>query len=176
MTTKLYEYGSDPAGLHFTISTTLNPDGSTSFTVHVISGFLNLNALYWSNGDGIDDDMPGTDLINFTGAPGEAALNMNGENTFWGNNGTSTTGTEVYDGGIKLSDVGVGNPPPPTYLTAGGADYSFTVLNLDLTDFDVLGVRATDTSFDNPLHTAGLVAKAPLSNNGQPMLVAEQLT
>src|SRR5262245_54370094 len=172
MTTKLYEYGSDPSGLHFTISETLNGDGSTSFTVHVISGFLNLNALYWGNGDGVDDDMPGTDLINFTGAPGEAALSMSGDNTFWSNNGTSTEGPEVYDGGIKLSDVG----SPATFLTAGGPDYSFTVPNLDLTNFEVLGVRATDTSFDNPLHTAGLVAKAPVSNNGQPLLVAEQLT
>jgi hypothetical protein len=45
---RIYEFGSDAAGLHFTITADIGPDG-TSFTVNVLEGLFNLNALYWAN-------------------------------------------------------------------------------------------------------------------------------
>ena len=48
----LYEYGSAASGLQFTINTVANPEwAAPGFTVHVIQGSLNLNALYWSDGE-----------------------------------------------------------------------------------------------------------------------------
>ena len=139
----LYEYGSAASGLQFTINTVANPDGSTGFTVHVIQGSLNLNAVYWSDGDLVAKESTST---GFIGTKAENALNMNGSNVLWNDDGTSTVKDETYDGGVKLSDAGLGSTPPLTYLTAGGADYTFKVDNLDLTHFSTLGVRATSTS------------------------------
>ena len=137
----LYEYGSDASGLCFTIDAVANGSGGTNFTVHVLTGSLNLNAVYWSDGDSTKE---GT-LIDFTGAKSENSLNMNGANVVWNDDGTSTIAKEVYDGGIKLSDAGLGHGTD-TYLTANGTDYSFTVANLDLSLFATIGVRATSTS------------------------------
>ena len=137
----LYEYGSDASGLCFTIDAVSDGAGNTTFTVHVITGSLNFNALYWSDGDSTKE----SSLINFTGAKSENSLSMNGSNVVWNDDGTSTTAKEVYDGGIKLSDAGLGHGTA-TYLTADGTDYTFTVANLDLSQFSTLGVRATSTS------------------------------
>jgi hypothetical protein len=71
---------------------------------------------------------------------------MNGANTVWADDGTATSSMEVYDGGIKLSDAGLGKVAPATYLNADSAPYTFTVENFDITQFDTLGVRATSTS------------------------------
>ena len=132
MTTRLYEFGSAAAGLQFTITATTNAEGThTDFTVNVLTGSLNLNAVYWSNGDATNDDVSGVDLIGFTGKSSENSLNMNGSG-------------EVWDGGIKLSDAGLGKVPPATYLHAGDT-YTFGA-DIDLGLFDTLGVRATSTS------------------------------
>src|SRR5262245_52264228 len=109
----IYEYGSDASGLHFTITTKANAlTGVTDFIVNVITGSLNLNAVYWSNGDTVNDaigsDGQANDLIGFTGAKSENSLNMNGSNVVWNDDGTFTAAKEVYDGGIKLSDAGLG--------------------------------------------------------------------
>jgi hypothetical protein len=139
----LYEFGSDASGLRFTIDAVSDGAGGTKFTVHVITGSLNLNALYWSDGDSTGGE---SSSLGFTGAKSENSLNMNGSNVVWNDDGTSTTAKEVYDGGIKLSDVGLGKGDGSTFLTAGGEDYQLTVANLDLSHFSTLGVRATSTS------------------------------
>jgi hypothetical protein len=70
---------------------------------------------------------------------------MNGDNTVWNDDGTYTSSKVVYDGGIKLSDAGLGKTPPPTYLHER-QEYTFKVEGLDLSTFETLGVRATSTS------------------------------
>jgi hypothetical protein len=137
----IYEFGNLESGLHFTIEETVDASG-THFTVHMITGSMNLNALYWSDGDAV---AKGSTFTGFTGAKSENSLNMNGDNVVWNDDGTSTTSKEVYDGGIKLSDAGLGHGSD-TFLTAGGADYHFDVAGLDLSDFGTLAVRATSTS------------------------------
>jgi hypothetical protein len=148
-TTTIYDYGSEAAGLHFTITATFD-GANTTFKVDVLTGHLDLNALYWSDGDTVDDDVPNTDLINFTGAKNEASLNMQGNNVVWDNDGNPVTKTELWDGGIKLSLPGLAGTSS-TYLdsdpsTAAPDTYSFTVNGLNINDFPILGVRATSTS------------------------------
>jgi hypothetical protein len=131
MTIRLYEFGSAAAGLQFTITANTDIAGHTEFTVNVLTGSLNLNAVYWSDGDKVNDVISNTDLIGFTGKSSENSLNMNGSG-------------EVWDGGIKLSDTGLGKVPPATYLHAGDS-YHFAA-DIDLSLYGTLGVRATSTS------------------------------
>ena len=71
---------------------------------------------------------------------------MNGDNVAWNDDGTSAGVTELYDGGVKLSDAGLGQGGS-TFLSADGTStYSFDVAGLDLSLFGQLGVRATSTS------------------------------
>ncbi len=146
----VYEFGSDAIGLHFTIQATYNGDDAhpqTTFDVHVITGALDLNALYWTDGDttGKEDH-----FYSFTGAKSENALNMNGSNVAWADDGTPYSLNELYDGGIKLSDAGLGSTTKPTYLTADPSDTfpsDFHVTaNVNINNFPILGVRATSTS------------------------------
>ena len=123
----LYEFGSDASGLRFQIEALDDGEGGTNFTVTVFTGSLNLNALYWN--DGVDDNTQ-FDL----GTKKDNSLNMNGSGEDW-------------DGGVKLSNTGLGQGDGSTYLSANGnADYSFTMANLDLSQIETLGVRATSTS------------------------------
>ena len=48
----LYQYGSAASGLEFTINAITDATG-THFTVNVLTGSLNLNALYWGDGDAV---------------------------------------------------------------------------------------------------------------------------
>src|SRR4051812_13725549 len=52
-TTLQYNFGSDAAGLKFTIDVKYDSTGLglTTFTVNVLTGSLNLNALYWKDAD-----------------------------------------------------------------------------------------------------------------------------
>jgi hypothetical protein len=99
MTTRIYEFGSTAAGLHFTITATENANGLIDFDVNVISGSFDLNAVYWGDGDKTDDDLglPGqnNDLIGFSGKPSENSLNMNGDNVEYDSNGVATASKVV---------------------------------------------------------------------------------
>jgi hypothetical protein len=108
MTTRIYEFGSAAAGLHFTITATENLiTGLTDFTVDCLSGSFDLNAVYWGDGDKTDDDLPGADMQgNWTGKSSENSLNMNGDNIEYDDNGVATAKKVVYDGGYKVSDTG----------------------------------------------------------------------
>jgi hypothetical protein len=151
MTTRIYEFGSTAAGLHFTITAVENLiTGKTDFTVDVLSGAFDLNAVYWGDGDKVDDNIGGgtqaDDMIGFTGAGKENSLNMNGDNVEYDANGVATASKVVYDGGIKLSDTGLGpqGTAKSTFLTAG-EHYTFSA-DIDFADFNTVGVRATSTS------------------------------
>jgi hypothetical protein len=100
--------------------------GQVRFSVECISGFADINAVYW--GDNVADGS------NFDlGTKKDNSLNMNG------------TGMD-FDAGYKVSSTGLGpqGTDKPSYLTAG-EEYNFTTTaNWD--DIDQLGVRATSTS------------------------------
>lgn len=134
----LYQYGSAASGLQFTIDAVANGSG-TSFNVQVLVGSLNLNAVYWGDGDNTANES------HFDGVFANSD-NINGANVLWNDNGTSTSKNEVYDGGKKLSDAGLGHGTDLFLSATGKSTYQFDVPNLDLTKFPVLGVRATSTS------------------------------
>jgi hypothetical protein len=142
MTTYEWDYGSAAAGLQFKV---VYNTATSNFTVTVLTGSLNVNALYWSDGDSTAGE--GT-LSGFTGAKSETSLNMNGSNVLWADDGTSTSATELYDGGLKISNAGLTGTPPDSYIVAGTSHDSFIVAGgtFDPTNFLVLGVRATSTS------------------------------
>jgi hypothetical protein len=151
MTTRIYEFGSTAAGLHFKITATENLiTHLTDFTVEVLSGSFDLNAVYWGDGDKTDDNIGGgtqaDDLIGFSGKPSENSLNMNGDNIEYDSNGVATASKVVYDGGINLSDTGLGSAGTNkgTFLTTGET-HTFSA-DIDFADFNTVGVRATSTS------------------------------
>jgi hypothetical protein len=77
-----WDFGSDAEGLKFSV---VYDSDTGAFTITVLTGALNVNALYWSDGDNVNSI--DTALSGFTGAKSESSLNMNG------------TG-EVFDGGL----------------------------------------------------------------------------
>ncbi len=107
---------------------------STSFSIKSLVGSADINALYWNDGDSIDDTAGPTGMFGFTGAGSENSLNMNGSG-------------EVWDGGIKLSNTGIGpqGNAKPTYLQQGETYPTFNVA-IDWNTLDTLGVRATSTT------------------------------
>lgn len=110
--------------------TAVQDGANVNFTVKVLEGYANVNALYW--GDATADtaaiDYQNTSL---SGAK-LSSINMNGTGVDW-------------DGAYVLSTAGLGKTPPDSYLTKDES-ISFTVAGLDLDNIDNLGLRATSTS------------------------------
>jgi hypothetical protein len=125
-------------GLDLEVTALDNDDGTTSFVVKCVTGSGDINGVYWG-GNGVADNSQ----FNLGGS-----LNMNG------------AGQPDYDGGIKLSDSGLGHAAlnvgtasdgavgtgvsKATFLTAGQS-YSFTT-SVDWDSLDVLGIRATSVN------------------------------
>ena len=111
-------------------------DGTTSFTVTCLDGHADVNALYWNNGDNVDDTLGTTGMFGFTGVKSENSLNMNGSG-------------EVWDGGVKLSSTGLGSEGTAklTYLTVGDGGLT-KVVAVDWNTIDTIGIRATSTNTD----------------------------
>jgi hypothetical protein len=144
-TPNFYEFGSDASGLHFTIEATQVGTG-VDFVVHMITGSMNLNAIYWSDSDSKSGENSAHSTSNFG-----SNYNMNGSGF-------------VVDGGVKLGDIGLGHASP-TYLQAGDPDHApFHVDNLDLSVFSQIGVRATSTTTADPLVTSSIKAIGTLHN------------
>ncbi|MFC3206377.1 Ig-like domain-containing protein [Aquamicrobium soli] len=115
------------SGLSLQINAIDMGDGQVRFEVTCLQGYADINALYWSDGvpDGNNFDL---------GTKKDNSLNMNGSGVDW-------------DGGIKLSDTGLGakgGATKPTYLHSGESYVLDAKLNWD--SLDTLGVRATSTS------------------------------
>jgi Bacterial Ig domain len=159
----IYEYGNDATGLHFTITATDNGSGGTHFIVQVISGSLDLNAIYWSDNDAFVEGS----LLNFTGAKSEANLKLTGDNLVWADDQSSSIGSYIWDGGIKLSDAGLAGSGKATYITQGN-DYSFDVAELSLEDFPILGVRATSTNLPTGTSLTGASIKWVDNHSSEP--------
>lgn len=128
-----WDFGSVESGLQFKIVF----DG-TNFTVTCISGYLDLNALWFSDGD---KDVEGTVAL----AKSDNSLNLNGTGITW-------------DDYYKVSNPGLGSAgeDKASFLT-GGESLSFSLTTLGLppaitsllnTDPELLivGVRATSSS------------------------------
>jgi len=132
MAISTWNFGSVAEGLQFKIE---YDSVNNTFTVTVLTGSMNVNALYWTDNDGTSNEGSYT---GFTGAKSESSLNMNGTGYDW-------------DGGLKVSDAGLGKTPPPSYITADPNDafassYTFSAGSFDLSKFDTIGIRATSTS------------------------------
>src|SRR5688572_658512 len=173
MTTYVWNFGSDATGLKFSVSF----DGS-QFTVTVETGYLNVNALWFSDGDSSSD--------GFSLLKSDSSLNMNGSNTVWAydedGNPITTSEKTVWDEYLKLSSTGLTSTPPDSYIVAGTSHDSFT-FSLP-TEFDfvidentVLGIRATSTSGDTGggikwVDTDGTVEDTTAPTGGTPDLQA----
>lgn len=112
-------------GLKLTVVAT-EVDGQVHIEITCDEGYANINAFYW--GDAVDDG----ESFAFSGKK-DSNLNMNGTDVDW-------------DGGVKLSDPGLGKTPPATYLQEGQS-YAFTLpVGVTLDDLATIGIRATSTS------------------------------
>jgi hypothetical protein len=132
MATSTWNFGSDAEGLKFTV---VYDSVTNKFTVTVLTGSMNVNALYWTDGDSTANE---GSYAGFTGAKSESSLNMNGTGQTW-------------DGGLKISDAGLGKTPPASYITADPNDayassFSIDAGNFNPANFGTIGVRATSTS------------------------------
>jgi Ca2+-binding RTX toxin-like protein len=147
-----WKFGAEGSGLYFTITF---DDVAGTFSVTSLEGSFDLNALWFSDGDTSSD--------GFTLSKADNSLNMNGSNTVWADDGTSSTEKVAWDDYIKLSNPGLGSEGEEkgTFISAG--DPGPTVFNLadlnlsnfTLANFDpetaVLGVRATSVNGDGSI-------------------------
>lgn len=135
MATYTWEYGSSEEGLWFTV---VYDDITGQFTVNVIEGSMDLNALWFSDGDGSSD--------GYTLVKSDNSLNMNGTTEVWADDGTSDGEKITWDDYQKTSSTGVDDDG--YYLTAGDSISFAADVNFDPEIFTTLGVRATSTSTD----------------------------
>jgi Ca2+-binding RTX toxin-like protein len=145
MATYEWSYGAEGSGLYFTITY----DTSTNeFTVTSIEGSFDLNALWWSDGNGTKDG--DTSL-----SKADNSLNMNGSTTVFDDDGNATAEKIVWDGYEKLSRTGLGfeGTEKSTYISEGetttfSGSAAFTDFLDSLADGQdfTLGVRATSVS------------------------------
>jgi len=119
-------------GLKLSIEAVDCGDGTIKFNVTCLEGYADINALWWSDGDGEASEYEALEKS-------EKSLNMNGSGEEW-------------DGYEVLSSAGLGTDgtAKETYLTEGET-YSFHLSveqldNITWEDLSTLGVRATSTS------------------------------
>ncbi|MDX1375863.1 MAG: hypothetical protein R3357_09895 [Burkholderiales bacterium] len=151
-------FGSYESGLVFRIDVEHDAVADkTTFKVTVLEGSLDLNAVYWGDGNATagESGLQG-DWLSQTTKKGtvDAGINDDGSMTFAGaDNALNMNGVDaVWDGGIKLSNAGLGPEDEGTFSDNWDTDvdgnpcYSFCA-DGDITAFlATLGVRATSTS------------------------------
>lgn len=127
-----FSFGAEGSGLYFTIVITVL-NGVATAEVKMIEGTMDLNALYWSDGDETAGE---GSMAGFTKK--DSALNMNG----------AEGSAQAWDGGQKLSNAGLGSAgtEKSTFLSTGDTK-TFTLSNLtDISQAEFLGVRATSVN------------------------------
>ena len=135
MTTYTWEYGSAASGLQFTI---VYDDTTNEFTVESLVGSFDLNALWFSDGSTTSD--------GYVLAKSDNNLNMNGDNTIWGD-GTSSAETIVWDDYAKLSSPGSVSGDKITFISAGETQtFTLADFTFDPTAYGTLGVKATSVN------------------------------
>jgi hypothetical protein len=138
MTVFSWEYGSSEAGLRFTVD---YDDQAKTFTVNVLEGHMDMNALWFSDGDRLTEG-------NTNLSKSDNSLNMNGTTQVW-EDGSPVDEKITWDLYQKTSSTGISNDG--FYLTEGQSrtfDASFAVsvwLSGNIDDA-ILGIRATSTS------------------------------
>lgn len=140
-TCKEFVYGAEGSGLYFKIIVTEGSDGKLSATVQMIEGSMDLNALWFSDGDNTANEFGSTQL-----ARSESALNMNGAT--YDVNGDGTPDTMAWDGVQKLSLPGLGTEgeAKSTFYAEGETKTFALSFTGSLDDLDYLGVRATSVN------------------------------
>jgi hypothetical protein len=120
-------YTIEYTGLELQVDAIDNGDGTTQIVIKCITGYADINALYWNDGVADNDDFS-------LGTKKDSSLNMNGTGENW-------------DGGLKLSSTGLGTAGTgkSTYLTEGETLNALTI-NYSWDTLDTIGVRATSTS------------------------------
>lgn len=139
---KEFIYGAEGSGLYFKIIVTVNNDGSLSASVQMLEGTMDLNALWFSDGDSTANESGTTKLDK-----ADSALNMNGATYDVGDDGTQDR--LAWDGVQKLSSAGLGTEgeEKSTFLAAGGEPLDIPLsFNGSLDDLDYIGVRATSVN------------------------------
>lgn len=136
-----WEFGSDSGSLHFTVTY----DTATSqFSITSLTGSFDLNALWFSDGDTLSD--------GYTLLKSDSSLNMNGTNTVWNDDGTSSGEKIVWDDYAKVSSTGLGTDGTDKLsFVSEGETVVFSLADLGLSSFDpeafgTLGVRATSVN------------------------------
>lgn len=100
--------------------------------ITAVEGYADINAIYWSNGDDVNDG--DGSMKGFTGAKSEASLNMNGTGMLW-------------DDGQKFSNPGLGTDgEDKATFVSEGETLELTLCGVSLEDMQWLGVRATSSS------------------------------
>ena len=154
MSTYTWEFGAEGSGLHFTV--VYDSDANT-FTVNGLEGSFDLNALWFSDGDGTSD--------GYTLTKSDSSLNMNGSTTVW-DEGTSTTEKITWDDYQKLSSTGLGSEgvDKDTYITAGDSETFAASEDFDPEIFTTLGVRATSVNGGDSIKWADTEAEVSEDN------------
>jgi hypothetical protein len=151
MASYTWDYGSEGSGLHFTI---VYDTDTEQFTVTSHQGSFDLNALWWGD-DAADGSSP-------TLSKADNSLNMNGDNTVWADDGTSTSEKIDWDGYLKLSKPGLGTAGEgkDSFISNGATDTfnasaAFIEFVNGLTGAEfTLGVRATSVNGDGSIKYA----------------------
>jgi|LakMenEpi03Aug12_release.lakeMendotaPanAssembly.Ray.scaffolds.fasta_scaffold01730_30 hypothetical protein len=138
MTVYSWEYGSTEVGLSFTV---VYDDQAKTFSVNVLEGHMDLNALWFSDGDRLTEG-------NTKLSKSDNSLNMNGATQVWedGSPGSEKITWDLYQ---KTSSTGISNDG--FYLTEGQSRtfVASTAVSDWLSgniDDAILGIRATSTS------------------------------
>lgn len=136
----VYEYGAAGSGLYFTI-TVVNDGGVFKATVSMLEGKMDLNALWFSDGDGTANEIGSTTL-----AKSDSSLNMNGSSFDVDGNGTQDS--LAWDGYQKISSAGLGpaGEAKLSFLTAGESqDFNLSAIS-SFDQIGLIGVRATSVT------------------------------
>lgn len=157
MASYTWEFGAEGSGVHFTI---VYDNGE--FVVTSLEGSFDLNALWFSDGDGASE---GYSLVK-----SDNSLNMNGSNTVWDDEGNATSEKIVWDDYARLSSTGLGSEGEDKHSFIGdGETKTFSLADFGLADFDpdtygTLGVRATSVNGDDGFK---YVDKEPVVDQGE---------
>ncbi len=139
---KEFVYGAEGSGLYFKIIVTDDGSGNLTASVVMLEGSMDLNALWFSDGDDVGDEFGDTEL-----GTNENALNMEGATYDVGDDGTQDT--ILWDGLQIRSLPGLGpdGEEKSTFLSAGDEPYTFDLnFSGSLEDLNYIGVRATSVN------------------------------
>ena len=126
MSTYTWAFGSPSSGTYFTI---VFDSATNSFTINAVEGWVDIGALWFSDGDKSSD--------GYTLTKSDNNLNMNGTSIVWEDDGTSSTDKFVWDDYLKdISGV----------LTEGNSYVLAAPQDFDPEVYSVLGVRASTES------------------------------